>query len=194
MKEVDNTISELKIIEVAANVLRARFDESLKYFLIKFSTEGSLKKVDDNISLELQETFFRLMDARESLENFEELMKNSWVSLTFVKENAPPRIDAGFFVTRKNLHEFLYDSVELGKEDEWFLLFENPPKDMDHTVYYMDGRMLSRVSVHTIMNKSHEELKNKLGEYDLFGVYSWVEKNARFIEMSDGKLIKVVDE
>ena len=58
------------------------------------------------------------MDARESLENFEELMKNSWVSLTFVKENAPPRIDAGFFVTRKNLHEFLYDSVELGKEDE----------------------------------------------------------------------------
>lgn len=194
MMKIDNTLSELKVLESYSQSLKSQFDGSLKTFLDKFNTTDEESEDKDETSLELEETFFRLLDARNALDHFENLISSSRSSLDFVKNNAPPRFDAGFFVTRHNLHKFLYDSVDLGKEDEWFLIFEKTPTNLSSKIYYMDGRILSKVSLYEIMEKTHKNKKEGscLNENDFFDIDCWVEKEAELIIMPDGKLIKII--
>ena len=192
MNEIDSTIHGIIKLKNIVAKFNDEFDSSIKVFLNKFNGKGSdVSHEDDAISMELKETFFRLMEVKDLINTVDSLLVSSEKSLNYAKDDSEEYKTSDIFVKRADVHDFLLENVERGDEGEWALIFDSA-YDTASSVFQFDGILYHEISLDWIISANYTV--TDLSESDVFFPSNgWEEQNVKMIKTSEGKLIKVVD-
>lgn len=192
MNEIEPTIYGISKLEKEIKAFQDNSNTILKRFLDKFSGKNSdVTKYDDDVSLELKETFLRLMEVKELTETIRSLLSYSHKSLQFAKNSEVSYSSSDEFVYRSDMHDFLVERVLRGDESEWALVF-NTSSNLGTSKFVLDGIIYSEATLDIIFD-SHFPGKDILDSDLLFPEDCLEEKKAVMIRTNDNELIKIVD-
>jgi len=192
MNEIDSTIHGIVKLKQIVGKFNEEFDSNIKTFLKKFNNDGDEADHEDNaISLELKETFFRLMEAKEFIDTVDSLLTASQQSLSYTKKNSEIYKSASIFVKKNNVHDFLIENIEIGDEGEWSLVFDFS-HDLPSSVFQLNGILYHEINLCDIIIANYPNaLIDITGEF--FPKCGWEEQNIKMIKTNEDKLITVID-